>query len=136
MEVHDIGKLTLSEDLLSKDVSKLSKEGLFEYNKHPENGYRIALGVPELKHIAEEILSHHEHWDGSGYPKEIRGERILILARIVCVMDTYDQLTKSGKLKNKKDHEKVLELMSSYSGIYYDPDVIKAFLDIVENNDK
>lgn len=135
MEIHDIGKLTLSEDLPSKDASEFSKEELFEYKKHPENGYRIALGAPELKNIAEEILCHHEHWDGSGYPKGIRGERIPFLSRIVCVMDTYDQLTKGGKQKNKKDHEKVLELMSSYSGTYFDPDVIKAFLDIVKKND-
>jgi len=136
MEIHNIGKLTLSEDILLKDPLKLSIAELFEFQKHPENGYRIALGAPELKNIAEEILSHHEHWDGSGYPKRIRGERIPFLSRIVCVMDTYDELTKGGKLKNKKDYDKVLELMSSFSGTYFDPEVIKAFLDIVENNDK
>jgi len=135
MEIHDIGKRTLSEELPLKDVSEFSKEKLFEYKKHPENGYRIALGVPELKHITEEILSHHEHWDGSGYPKRIRGEQIPFLSRIVCVMDTYDQFTKGGMLENKKDYDKVLELMSSYSGIYFDPDVIKVFLDIVKKND-
>jgi len=51
-------------------------------------------------------------------------------------MDTYDQLTKGGKLKNKRDHEKVLELMPSYSGTYFDPDIIKTFMDIIKMNDK
>jgi len=108
---------------------------LLEYQKHPETGYRIALGAPELKNIAEEILSHHEHWDGSGYPKGIRGERIPFLSRIVCVMDTYDLLTKGGMMKNKREHEKVLEKMSSYSGTYFDPNVIRTFLDIIGSND-
>jgi diguanylate cyclase (GGDEF)-like protein len=134
MEIHDIGKLTLSEDLPPKDISKFSKEELFEYNKHSENGYRIALGVPELKHIAEEILSHHEHWDGTGFPKGISGERIPFLSRIVCVIDTYDELTKGSKLKNKKEHDKVMELMSSFSGTYFDPEVIKEFTEVMKKD--
>lgn len=65
-----------------EDLLKEAEDMLYKI-KNLENGYRIALGVPELKHTAEEILNHHEHWDGSGYPKGIRGENIPLLSRII-----------------------------------------------------
>jgi len=134
MEIHDIGKLLLSEKLLLKDISKLSREELFEYNKHPETGYRIAIGAPELKDIAEEILSHHENWDGSGYPKGICGESIPLLSRIVAVMETYERFLKDGKENNRKEQDKALQSIESLSGTHFDPKVVKEFMEVMKQN--
>jgi len=110
MEISDIGGLAESEP-----------------GKHPETGYRIALGIPEIKDIAEEILSHHEHWDGTGYPNGIRGEKIPFLSRIVSVIEAYNQLTKTGNPGHNK--EKAIVYLEKRSGNHFDPKIVNAFVE-------
>ena len=93
--LHDIGKIGIPEDILNKPAS-LTTEERQVINQHPEIGYRIAQTVPELKQVAICILSHHEHWNGKGYPKGLAGEEIPIASRIIAVVDAYDVMV-SGR---------------------------------------
>ncbi|MBU4440522.1 MAG: diguanylate cyclase, partial [Firmicutes bacterium] len=90
--LHDIGKVGIDDRILGKP-EKLNDEEWIEMKKHPEIGYRIAVASPELVLISEYILSHHEHWDGSGYPKGLTGEDIPLLSRIIGITDAYDAMT-------------------------------------------
>ncbi|MCW3488800.1 PAS domain S-box protein [Dethiobacter alkaliphilus] len=90
--LHDIGKIAIPETILDKsDALTLSEWA--EMKKHCEIGYRIAISSPELASIADSILCHHEHWDGKGYPRGLKGEEIPQLARVFSVLDAYDTMT-------------------------------------------
>jgi HD-GYP domain-containing protein (c-di-GMP phosphodiesterase class II) len=99
-----------------------------EYQKHVETGYRIALAVPEMKSIATEILYHHEHWDGSGYPKGLKGEEIPLLSRIICITDAYDELTRGAQRRTPYAIEKHF---LTGAGTYYDPSILKSFFEMI-----
>jgi diguanylate cyclase (GGDEF)-like protein/PAS domain S-box-containing protein len=135
MEMHDIGKLLLDENLLLKDISKFTGEELLEYQKHTEAGYRIAIGAPELKNIAEEILGHHENWDGSGFPNGISGERIPLISRIVAVIDRYESFMEAGEWNSTKEKEKALKSIESLAGSYFDPNVVNEFMQVIKKCD-
>ena len=94
----------INDNILNKP-GKLTEEEWIEMKKHPEIGYRIAMSSPELAPIAEYILCHHEHWDGSGYPDGLAGEHIPLLARILQVVDAYDALTTSRPYKPALSHD-------------------------------
>ncbi|MDF2616965.1 MAG: diguanylate cyclase proteinuncharacterized domain HDIG-containing protein, partial [Sedimentibacter sp.] len=90
--LHDIGKIGIDDRILNKP-GKLNDIESFVMKKHPEIGYRIAMSSPELEPVAEYILCHHEKWDGSGYPKGLKGEKIPLLSRILAVSDAFDAMT-------------------------------------------
>ncbi len=90
--LHDLGKLAISEDILQKE-GPLTTEEWDRIKKHPELGYKIANALPELSQIAMGILSHHEHWDGYGYPQGLEKEEIPLIARIISIADAYDVMT-------------------------------------------
>lgn len=90
--LHDIGKITIAKEILTKP-SQLNDEEWKIMKKHPEHGYNIASASSEFALVAEEILSHHERWDGSGYPRRIAGKAIPYLARIISIIDAYDVMT-------------------------------------------
>ncbi|MDZ7836860.1 MAG: HD domain-containing phosphohydrolase [Actinomycetota bacterium] len=76
VSLHDIGEITIPEEILTKKESLTAEEwGIIK--KHPETGYRIARATGEPDEVAEDILSHHERWDGSGYPQGLKGKRYL-----------------------------------------------------------
>jgi HD-GYP domain-containing protein (c-di-GMP phosphodiesterase class II) len=90
--LHDIGKIGISQQVLQKPGPLTSQEWE-EVRRHPEIGYRITKNIPELSIVAEYILLHHERWDGTGYPKGLKGEEIPLLCRILAVADAYDVMT-------------------------------------------
>jgi diguanylate cyclase (GGDEF)-like protein/PAS domain S-box-containing protein len=128
--LHDIGKIGISDQILNKsDV--LSPEEWVEMKKHPEIGYRIAMSSPDLAHIAEYILTHHERWDGKGYPQKLAGEKIPLLSRILAVVDAYDAMTEDRpyrKAMSKKDA--VMEIRQNI-GTQFDPLMANIFLNKV-----
>ena len=104
-ELHDIGKIGVSERILLKP-GPLTEEEYEIMKTHSEKGYRIVMASSELKNIAESVLYHHERWDGKGYPIGLKGEEIPLLARIINVCDSYDVMTNTivynKKLRVKK----------------------------------
>lgn len=97
--LHDIGKIGISNSILSKP-GMLEEIEWTEIKRHPEIGYRIALTIPELQGIAGYILCHHEHWDGTGYPQGLLGEDIPYISRIIAVVDAYDAMTQDRPYRN------------------------------------
>lgn len=90
--MHDIGKTSISEEILNKPGSLNDREWEI-IKKHSEQGYKIASATSEFSMIAEEILAHHERWDGNSYPRELSGKKNPELARIISITDAYDVMT-------------------------------------------
>ncbi len=127
VNMHDIGKITISESILKKENRLTDKEWII-IKKHPETGYRIARSAEEISHVAEDILSHHENWDGTGYPQGLKGKNIPLLARIVAIVDTYEVIT-SGRPYNKEvSSKKAGHIIKTGSGHRFDPELVKIFL--------
>ncbi|MFW6378210.1 MAG: HD domain-containing phosphohydrolase, partial [Bacillota bacterium] len=129
--VHDIGKATLSDDILF-DKRPLTDEDWEEIRKHPERGYRIALSTEKYAGVADEILNHHERWDGTGYPQEIQGNKIPILARILAIVDAYDIMTNKQVYKNKISPEAALREIRDQAGRQFDPELALKFIEMMQ----
>lgn len=124
--LHDIGKIGISDQILKKP-GKLTEEEWEEMRKHPEIGYRIAMSSPEFAHIAEYILTHHERWDGRGYPRGLAGESIPILSRILAVVDAYDAMTQDRVYHKAVSHEEAMAEVLKNAGSQFDPQVVEVF---------
>ena len=128
-ELHDIGKIAIADKILSKP-SMLTANEWKEMKKHSEIGYNIASASNDLSVIAECILSHHERWDGLGYPQGLKGREIPKLSRIVAIADTYDAITNERPYKKALSHEKAIIEIERCSGTQFDPEIVKAFYKI------
>jgi len=127
--LHDIGKIVIKEDLLNKDET-LTVQEKKAMQQHAIVGYRILNLFEETLDLAEGILSHHERWDGTGYPKGLKGEEISMLARIITVAEFYDARTNPLN-KNAMSKKVALEEMKKLSGKNFDPQVIDNFLNLM-----
>ena len=128
--LHDIGKIGIPEHILMKP-SKLTDEEWQIMKTHSEIGYRIAKSTPELSHIAYEILTHHEKYDGTGYPKGLKGESIPILSRIINVIDSYDVMTHRRVYKDALFADYAIEELKRCSGKQFDPHIVEEFLKLI-----
>lgn len=131
--LHDIGKIGIPESILMKR-GKLTKEEWETMKTHTEIGYRIAKATMGLSHVAEEILSHHERYDGSGYPRGLSGEDIPILSRIINIIDSYDVMTHSRTYKEAFSKDYAIEELKRCSGTQFDPRLVEIFLSLLEEN--
>jgi putative two-component system response regulator len=131
--MHDVGKIGTPDDILNKGgpLDDWEREIM---NEHTKNGAYILSTYP--KTMAREIaLSHHEKWDGSGYPYGIFGEMIPLCARIVCIADVYDALRSKRSYKEAFSHEKSVDIMKKGRETHFDPDLLDLFLSIHEEFD-
>lgn len=134
--LHDIGKVGVRDSILLKP-GKLSDPEFEEMKKHTINGKEAIcastkrLGANSFLDIAKEIaFSHHEKWDGTGYPERLKGEAIPISGRIMAVVDIYDALISKRVYKLPYSHEKAKAIMLEGKGGHFDPDIIDAFMEI------
>jgi len=128
---HDLGKVGVPDSILFKSAPLSEKE--FEAMKrHCEIGHRIALSTTDLAPIAEFILKHHEWWDGQGYPLGLSGEEIPLECRILAVVDAYDAMTSDRSYKRAISHESAVEELQRCAGTQFDPDLVDAFVRIVQ----
>lgn len=131
--MHDVGKLYVHPDILKKP-GRLSREEWREIKMHTIHGPRILGDDPRLAMAREVAASHHERWDGSGYPHGLRGKEIPLSARIVAVADVYDALRCRRPYKPSFDHETTLGIMlkgdDRSNPSHFDPRVLEAFGDI------
>ncbi|MBM7582703.1 diguanylate cyclase (GGDEF)-like protein [Caldicoprobacter guelmensis] len=127
--LHDIGKVGIRESILQKP-GPLTSEEWEEMKKHSEFGWRIAKAIPELTHIAEYILCHHERWDGQGYPRGLKGEEIPLLSRILAVVDAYDAMTSDRVYRKAMPREKAFAELKRNAGTQFDPQVVEVFLEL------
>jgi HD-GYP domain-containing protein (c-di-GMP phosphodiesterase class II) len=132
--LHDLGKVGIDNQILSKE-GKLNDEEWEMIKKHPEIGYRIALSSPNIAHIAEYILSHHEKWDGTGYPQGLKGEEIPLLSRILSIVDAYDAMTSSRPYNIVKSKKEAIKELKLFSGVQFDKEIVEVFIKILERED-
>ncbi len=128
--LHDIGKTTIPEEILNKP-GKLNKEEYEKIKGHPATGYRICSEVEEFSHIAQEILSHHERWDGNGYPQKIEGTNIPLLSRIISIVDAYDVMTSERVYSRKKSKSEAINELKENAGTQFDPELVEKFIEII-----
>ena len=132
--LHDIGKTSISEEILKKP-GKLTESEWEEITKHPQYGYNIAHATEEISHVAEDILAHHEKWDGSGYPNGLKGEEISILARIIAIIDAYDVMTNKRPYKKKQSKEYAIQELKDCADSQFDLELVEEFIEILEELD-
>jgi len=128
--LHDIGKLAVPEHILSKP-GPLTQEEFQKIRIHPQVGAEIIAAVPFPYPVAPLILSHHERWDGKGYPQGIFGEGIPIGARILTIVDYYDAVTTDRPYHKALSHESAIGLLKHEAGRALDPSLVQTFIDIV-----
>lgn len=128
--LHDIGKVGIDDRILNKP-DKLSEDEWIEMKKHSEIGFRIAMSSPDLVPIADEILSLHERWDGTGYPQGIMGEAIPLLSRIVSVVDAYDAMTEDRAYRKAMSGEAAAAEILRNAGTQFDPEIAGLFVNKV-----
>jgi diguanylate cyclase (GGDEF)-like protein/PAS domain S-box-containing protein len=128
---HDIGKVGITDNILKKP-SKLSDEEMAIMRQHCEIGYRIAKSSPDLEPIADFILKHQEHWDGTGYPLGISGEQIPIECRILGIIDAFDAMTNDRPYRAAMTKEAACQELLRCAGTQFDPELVKLFLSLQE----
>jgi putative nucleotidyltransferase with HDIG domain len=130
--LHDIGKIGIEDQILHKPGPLTNRE--WEVMKsHSEIGAHIVQGLSGLEKIASIILAHHERFDGTGYPHQLKGEQIPISARIIAVVDSYSAMTEGRVYRAPYTHEAAMVELVKYSGSMYDPDVVSAFITLFES---
>ena len=126
--LHDIGKIGIPDAVLIKP-EKLDKEEWLQMKMHPEIAHDILSGIGFLRPSLAIPYSHHEKWDGTGYPQGLKGEKIPQAARLFAVIDVWDALIHSRIYKSAWPEKKVLEHIREQSGIHFDPNVVNLFLE-------
>jgi putative nucleotidyltransferase with HDIG domain len=130
--LHDVGKLVVPDDILRK-VGPLDEGEWRIMRQHPGWGYEMLADVSFLQPEALEIVySHHEHWDGRGYPRSLAREEIPLSARIFAVVDTYDAITSDRPYRRARTHAQALAELQRVAGQQLDPQVVETFSQIPE----
>lgn len=130
--LHDIGKISLDVGILNKP-GKLNEEEWREIKKHPEVGFRIANATPELRHLSDYILCHHEHWDGKGYPQGLSGEDIPLVSRIIAITDAFDAMTQDRPYRKAMSEDAAIAEIEKTAGTQFDPVLVAIFIQKIMN---
>ena len=126
--LHDIGMIGVSNVTLLKPGA-LSPAEVDEIREHPWLGERIVAPVPALGGVARQVIAcHHERWDGSGYPRGLRGAEIPVATRIFAVVDAYDAMTNDQPYRDALLEDEARDEIQAKAGLEFDPDVVAAFL--------
>lgn len=127
--LHDIGKLMIDNVLLEK-VEPLTDSEFLTIKEHSETGYSIANSIPELAHVADFILNHHERWDGNGYPNRLQGDQIPIQSRILVIADSIDTMRSVRSYKSAFPEDRVLDELVRNKGTQFDPTLVEIFINL------
>jgi len=141
-QMHDVGNIAVADHILNKH-EELSDEEFEDIINHVEFGIRIIRQVKEsimdgsLLHHAEMLVgSHHEKWDGTGYPRGLKGKHIPLQGRIMAIVDVYDALTTTRPHRGGMSHSETVDLIKEGAGTHFDPDLIEVFLDCERDFEK
>lgn len=128
--LHDIGKIAIDEAILNKNGT-LNAEEWVEIRKHPEIGYRILSTVNNMSEMAEFVLSHHERWDGKGYPQGLSGEQIPLQSRIIGIADAYDAMISERSYKKALTKEEAIQELTANAGTQFNAECVRVFIEKV-----
>lgn len=128
--LHDIGKMGIPDSILHKP-GPLTNEEWALMRRHPVRAYELLSKIPYLQYALEIPYCHHEKWDGSGYPRGLKGEQIPLAARIFTIVDVFDALTSDRPYRPALNLPEVLTYIREQSGRHFDPAVVEAFLKLI-----
>ena len=131
--IHDIGKINVPAEILSKP-GKLNPVELSLIKNHPETGYNILSQVDFTPIISQIVYQHHEKIDGSGYPRMLSGDEIILEARIITVADVVEAMANHRPYRPALGIEKALDEIRTNRGVTYDPDVADACIALFANH--
>lgn len=129
--LHDIGKIGVPDCILNKP-GRLTESERKIMQAHPQTGEKILRRIPFLKGVMPYIISHHEKYDGTGYPYGLAGEDIPIEGRLLAVADTFDAIMSDRPYRQRANPERAIDELTKYSGTQFDPKVAKAFISSYE----
>jgi putative nucleotidyltransferase with HDIG domain len=132
---HDIGKISIPDEILDKP-GKLTDIEYEIVKKHTEVGYRILRSADEYSDFALFALSHHEHMDGKGYPRGLKGKDMPLFSRIIAVANAYDNMICSRPYREKISKEEAIAELTRCSYTQFDADIVRLFVKKVLNNHK
>lgn len=129
--LHDMGKIGIPDRILFKTYILTPSEWK-KMKEHSRIGYRMAKNIPDFSPIAREILYHHEHWDGTGYPDGLKGEDIPLLSRIISIIDAYDVMQSRRSYKGPISKTEALKEIKRCAGTQFDPQLVEIFLKLIK----
>jgi diguanylate cyclase (GGDEF)-like protein/PAS domain S-box-containing protein len=128
--LHDLGKISIDLSILQK-TETLTQQDWEIIKKHPEVGWRITQAIPELNPISDIVLSHHERWDGTGYPSGLAGEEIPMMARIISIVDAYDAMIEERPYRKAMSKDDAKAELLRMAGKQFDKDMTETFVNQV-----
>lgn len=131
--MHDIGKIGIRYEMLNKPA-KLTPEEVEVFRRHPEKGKRILEPIPCMRNLVDGCWCHHERFDGEGYPRNLAGDEIPIMGRIVAIADAYDAMTSDRAYRKARKHDVAVAEIKKYAGSQFDPDIASLFLAKIEEH--
>lgn len=141
-QLHDIGKISIDDNILRKP-GKLTPEEFEKIKQHTVIGQRIIEGIKAktsqqafLEQAKILVMTHHEKWDGSGYPNGLKGEEIPLQGRLMAIADVYDALISDRPYKKAMTHEEAVEVIKNDSGTHFDPMLVELFLSVADEFDE
>ncbi len=130
--LHDFGKIAISDDILRKP-GKLTDDEMAMMREHCYLGYKIISRIPFLAEAAEIVYAHQEHYDGTGYPRGLKGEEIPLGARIFAIADTLDAMRSDRPYRAAQTIQAVRKEIERWSGRQFDPQIVKVFLEMPDD---
>ena len=131
--LHDIGKIGIREDILNKP-GKLNLDEYEIMKGHVENAVNIIRDVPSLDYVIPTVLSHHERYDGRGYPRRLAGEEIPVMGRILCIADSFDAMTSVRSYKDAMSADEAVKILREEAGKQFDPKLVLIFIELILKN--
>jgi GAF domain-containing protein len=130
--LHDIGKMGVPDHILKKP-GRLTEQEWQEMRQHPVYAYNLLAPISYLRSALDIPYCHHEHWDGGGYPRGLKGEQIPLSARIFSVIDIWDALLSDRPYRNAWPYEKVVQYIRDVAGTILDPHIVEIFFRMMES---
>jgi HD-GYP domain-containing protein (c-di-GMP phosphodiesterase class II) len=127
--LHDIGKIGVTDNILLKE-GELTDEEWILMRRHPQFAYEMLSPIKYLRQSLDIPYHHHEKWDGTGYPRGLKGEQIPLAARIFAVIDVWDAITSDRPYRKGWIKQKAIQYIREQSGKHFDPKVVDVFLKI------
>lgn len=129
--LHDIGKIVLESRILDHTKALSGKEW-GSVKRHPIIGFRILNAFDGTLDLAEPVMTHHEKWDGTGYPKGLKGDEIPLIARIIALAESYDKIISTSDKPAEEAHAAAIESIAKNAGTQFDPALVQAFIRFLE----
>lgn len=129
-QFHDVGNISVHEGILHKP-GRLTAEEFIEVQKHSDVGHRIAQSAPDLAHVSDFILKHHEWWNGNGYPLGLKGNEIPLESRVIAIVDAYISMTSDRPHRLAMSKNEALAELNKCARTQFDPSLVKKFIEAV-----